>query len=375
MNCLLIGNDCWLLITKFLLDYKDWNRLRSCCKYFKNLCSLKEALKRWGELFHHPYFPTPNSFLEWRDNLQFYYNLCDFKVQKKNSLEILGLNALEGIIHSCTLNQRKLEYTQNEIVIYDPHSISIFDKKTHKHLFCLRMEKEFGHHVIATNHHIFIWEKETKQVFVYNSESLKTASTLESVHLKHPILYPNQSNGTIRWATTTKNYHYEYVYFKSKDENSFCVIESENYHFYEDEEICIKDDVNKAIVIFSNGSNSLYLPHIHPYAHLYRYMNHLIIVNIFHSSYQVIRTFITQKELIDKDCIISRNLFLVSVTMIKHYLFILETKKKNLVQLNILSKEIKEIPLSEEHLYIHTIGTSLVLSDYRKDKMLVLDFT
>lgn len=88
INWLHLGKDCWLEICRNIREFKDWNYLRSTCRFFQSLLCFERAWLRWGKEIYFDYFPIPTSFLEWQENLMFERGLKKFDKMYVDALNV-----------------------------------------------------------------------------------------------------------------------------------------------------------------------------------------------------------------------------------------------------------------------------------------------
>lgn len=71
MDLIYLPKDCLLVISEKIEEFKDWNYLRSTCRFFRNLLCFEIVWKRWGKIFYFDYFPMPKSFIDFNQHLKF----------------------------------------------------------------------------------------------------------------------------------------------------------------------------------------------------------------------------------------------------------------------------------------------------------------
>jgi len=371
MHWLFIGKDCWLIITRFIEDFKDWNHLRSSCRYFKKLCSFEEAKKRWAKLLEYEYFSEANSFIEWKNQLRFYHNLSNFTAEEKLFLGFKGHDLVRDLNTCLTFNQKRLQFTTNECVYHDAYNIFIYDKKESYLLLNLRFRK-YTTFVSCTKDHIFIWKYDDEEVCVYNSDILRHKLPCEKVYLNYDI---SRSTG-FRGACCSMFNSYsspKCLVLESKNEYEFIIRNNVEPYLYRDNQVFVTNPEKKKIVFkFANGNVFSIVKKAY-FTDVFRFLDYLIVVaSEFAGTYQIIRLKIKDNNLIEKTYVLEKEDRFVRVQMLYHFLFILETSTNRLIQLDVLSGRNKRLDLDEHYSDLFIIGTCVVL--YNSDGCKIIDF-
>jgi len=370
MSFVTIGNDCCLLISRFIEDCKDWFSLRSSCKRFWILCSFEEAQKLWGHMINHSFFMKPDSFLKWKDNLVFYRNLKNFRPIVKTSLMVGVYDFLDRDYPFS--QQKKVQYTQNEIVYCTRLFISVVDKQTNKTLLYLDQKQyDYELYVAVADYHLFVWKLNSNKLSVYDSSSLKQGKELTVLSLAFNLFYPKKANGNNRTVYIKDRGE---VSFKSKlDLWSISLNHSSGYISYEDDLLDVKIINSKQLKVTFPDS-CIYLGEEASGIEIFRFSDYLIIITNKHASPTIIRYTISKNSLINRTILLRLDTISISVEMINHFLFILLTSRFHLTQLDILSGKTKEYPLVRNYDRIEAFTTCLVLVHRDSKNNFALDF-
>jgi len=88
VNWLFLHKDCWSEISLHIKEYKDYNALRSCCRFFYYLFDFDKTWKRWKSKIYWNKFPKPNSFVEMVPMLKIYKRtMIDYSKTKEFYIE------------------------------------------------------------------------------------------------------------------------------------------------------------------------------------------------------------------------------------------------------------------------------------------------